>query len=377
MGFNKTYRMAELLELCTEQNIDGTYLANDVKGMTITKEIIPTKADVKKTDLKKFWVIHPNDFIYNPRTHGKKIGFGFNDSNESFIISWNNTGFHVRKDKKDIVLPEYLFMHFNRPEWDREACYRSWGTSTEVFSWDSLCDMKITLPAIDAQRKAVAIYRGLKDNLATQEVGLADLKLTCDGYLDVLRHRLPPTKIGPYLRLSDIRNEHQLGLASVRGISTEKKLIETKANMSGISLANYKELQPRQFVYVADTSRRGDKVAIALNDSDETYLVSSIYTTFCTDETKLLPEYLMLMFHRSEFDRYARFHSWGSARETFDWSELCETEIPLPTMKVQRAIADLFRCYIERQRIADALRQQLKDICLILVRGAVGDLEVE
>jgi len=336
MGFNKTYRMAELLELCTEQNIDGTYLANDVKGMTITKEIIPTKADVKKTDLKKFWVIHPNDFIYNPRTHGKKIGFGFNDSNESFIISWNNTGFHVRKDKKDIVLPEYLFMHFNRPEWDREACYRSWGTSTEVFSWDSLCDMKITLPAIDAQRKAVAIYRGLKDNLATQEVGLADLKLTCDGYLDVLRHRLPPTKIGPYLRLSDIRNEHQLGLASVRGISTEKKLIETKANMSGISLANYKELQPRQFVYVADTSRRGDKVAIALNDSDETYLVSSIYTTFCTDETKLLPEYLMLMFHRSEFDRYARFHSWGSARETFDWSELCETEIPLPTMKVQR-----------------------------------------
>lgn len=377
MGFNKTYRMAELLELCTEQNIDGTYLANDVKGMTITKETIPTKADVKKTDLKKFWVIHPNDFIYNPRTHGKKIGFGFNDSNESFIISWNNTGFHVRKDKKDIVLPEYLFMHFNRPEWDREACYRSWGTSTEVFSWDSLCDMKITLPAIDAQRKAVAIYRGLKDNLATQEVGLADLKLTCDGYLDVLRHRLPPTKIGPYLRLSDIRNEHQLGLASVRGISTEKKLIETKANMSGISLANYKELQPRQFVYVADTSRRGDKVAIALNDSDETYLVSSIYTTFCTDETKLLPEYLMLMFHRSEFDRYARFHSWGSARETFDWSELCETEIPLPTMKVQRAIADLFRCYIERQRIADALRQQLKDICPILVRGAVGDLEVE
>ena len=85
----------------------------------------------------------------------------------------------------------------------------------------------------------------------------------------------------------------------------------------------------------------------------------------------------MLMFHRSEFDRYARFHSWGSARETFDWSELCETEIPLPTMKVQRAIADLFRCYIERQRIADALRQQLKDICPILVRGAVGDLEVE
>ncbi|MCI6283138.1 hypothetical protein [Selenomonas sp.] len=377
MGFNKTYRMAELLELCTEQNIDGTYLANDVKGMTITKEIIPTKADVKKTDLKKFWVIHPNDFIYNPRTHGKKIGFGFNDSNESFIISWNNTGFHVRKDKKDIVLPEYLFMHFNRPEWDREACYRSWGTSTEVFSWDSLCDMKITLPAIDAQRKAVAIYRGLKDNLATQEVGLADLKLTCDGYLDVLRHRLPPTKIGPYLRLSDIRNEHQLGLASVRGISTEKKLIETKANMSGISLANYKELQPRQFVYVADTSRRGDKVAIALNDSDETYLVSSIYTTFCTDETKLLPEYLMLMFHRSEFDRYARFHSWGSARETFDWSELCETEMPLPTMKVQRAVAALFRTYIERQRIADALRQQLKDICPILVRGAVGDLEVE
>ena len=377
MGWNDVERLGTFIERCEERNVKTEYTVDDVRGISNEKEFMRTKADLEGRSLASFQVVQPQEFAFNRRTTrmGEKIAVGFNESERAIIVTEDYVVFRVRETER--LLPTFLFLYLNRAEFDRYARWDSWGSATEFFNWENMCAVQIRLPSIERQRKAVAIYRGLKDNLATQEVGLADLKLTCDGYLDVLRHRLPPTKIGPYLRLSDLRNEHQLGLASVRGISTEKKLIETKANMSGISLANYKELQPRQFVYVADTSRRGDKVAIALNDSDETYLVSSIYTTFCTDETKLLPEYLMLMFHRSEFDRYARFHSWGSARETFDWSELCETEIPLPTMKVQRAIADLFRCYIERQRIADALRQQLKDICPILVRGAVGDLEVE
>ena len=373
MAQNKKYRLGELIEQCTDVNNDGEYTASDVMGMTITKEIIPTKANVDSTDLKSFLVIKPKEFIYNPRTHGKRIGFGFNDTDTSFIISWNNIGFKIKQSSKEIVVPEYLFMHFNRLEWDREACYRSWGTSTEVFSWDALCGMNITLPPLPTQQKAVAVYNELKENLAAYESGLEDLKFTCDGFMEELRKKYEDTKLGQYIKEVDCRNEGALDLSKVRGISTEKSLIATKANMQGVNLDNYKELKPNQFVYVADTSRRGDKVAIALNDTEETFLVSSIYTVFETKQEELCPEYLMMFFSRSEFDRYSRFHSWGSARETFDWSEMCNVKIPLPDIKIQKSIADIYSCYIERKRIAEELREELKNICPLLLRGALGD----
>ena len=92
--------------------------------MTITKEVIPTKADLVNSDLSKFKVVKPNEFIYNPRTHGKKIGLGFNSTLNPFITSWNNTAFKV---SDNLLIPEYLFMLFCRDEWDRNACFRSWG----------------------------------------------------------------------------------------------------------------------------------------------------------------------------------------------------------------------------------------------------------
>ena len=158
------YRLGELLELVTETNSELKYNANDVRGMTITKEIIPTKANVKDTDLSKFLIVHPYEFIFNPRTHGKKIGFGYNNSEDTFLISWNNVAFKVSKDGKSKVLPVYLFLHFNRSEWDREACFRSWGSSTEVFSWDALCEMELDLPPLDVQQKYVDVYNAILAN---------------------------------------------------------------------------------------------------------------------------------------------------------------------------------------------------------------------
>jgi len=371
MGLNKKYRMGTLIEQCSDINNKGEYTASDVMGMTITKEVIPTKANVKNTDLSKFLVIGPKEFIYNPRTHGKRIGFGFNDSDSSFIISWNNIGFRVKKEAEKIVIPEYLFMHFNRLEWDREACYRSWGTSTEVFSWDALCGMKIELPSYIVQQKVLDTYSGMKENLAAYESGLEDLKLTCDGFIEDLRGKYSGTKLDKYLQYSDRRNDEGLDLSHVRGLSIDKKLIPTKANMQGVGLQKYKILEPGQFAYVPVTSRNGNKITIALNDTDEKYLVSSAYEVFGVNADEVSPAYLMMYFSRPEFDRYARFHSWGSARETFDWPELCNIEIPLPGIKMQRSIADIYSCYIERKRIADELREQLKNICPVLLRGAL------
>lgn len=147
------YKIGRLIELTTETNINNMFGADDVRGMTITKEIIPTKADVSTADLSKFLVIRPQEFVFNPRTHGKHIGFGFNNTTESFLISWNNIGFRVKAEMRKIISSEYLFLHFNRNEWDREACYHSWGSSTEVFSWEALCGMELELPDLPTQQK--------------------------------------------------------------------------------------------------------------------------------------------------------------------------------------------------------------------------------
>lgn len=372
MGLTK-YRIGQLIELTTENNLNKTFGPEDVRGMTITKQIIPTKADVSTTDLSKFLVIRPQEFVFNPRTHGKHIGFGFNDSPDSFLISWNNIGFRVKKTMLSVVLPDYLFFHFNRSEWDREACFRSWGSSTEVFSWDALCEMELELPSLSIQQKYVDIYKAMVANQQSYERGLEDLKLVCDGYIEDLRRRMPCEKIGPYIKRHDVRNGPN-GTKNVMGISTSKQFREPTSKVNKNELANYKVCHPRQIAFVQTT--HNEKVfTYAFNNTDQDVVVSSVNEVFSCNENRLEPEYLCMFFNRTEFDRYARFHSWGSARETFTWSDLIDVSIPIPDIKVQKAIAEVFSVYNMRKKINEQLKAQIKDICPILIKGSLEEGE--
>lgn len=172
---------------------------------------------------------------------------------------------------------------------------------------------------------------------------------------------------------SNKRNTQLLSVDCVRGLATSKEIIPTKANMKDVSLDNYKTLEPGQIAYVSDTSRRADKISLGFNDTDDTYLVSSISTVFGTQEDRLLPKYLMLFLTRSEFDRYARFKSWGSARETFDFGEMCRVRIPVPDIKIQESIAEIYTVYRKRIEINEKLKAQIKDICPILIKGAIEE----
>lgn len=80
-----------------------------------------------------------------------------------------------------------------------------------------------------------------------------------------------------------------------------------------------------------------------------------------------------MFFNRSEFDRYARFHSWGSARETFTWNDLIEVAIPVPEVMVQKAIAEIYSVFIERKTVNERLKAQIKDICPILIKGSLEE----
>lgn len=367
------YNLGQLIEKTSEINSDGKYKPENVKGMTITKEIIPTKAKVKATDLSRFLIVQPKEFVYNPRTHGKKIGLGFNNNDKPFIISWNNIAFRVRDE--NVINPTYLFMYFNRGEWDRFAAFNSWGSSTEVFSWNTMCDILIDLPPLSIQEKYVAVYKAMIDNQKAYENGLKDLKLVCDATIEKLRRELPSSQLKQYIELTTNKNTNQaLGLSCVRGISIEKKFIETKAKMDGVSLKPYLIIAPDEFVFVPVTSRNGEKISIAHNQSNESYLCSSSYISFKITKTeKLIPSFLSMFIRREEFDRYARFNSWGSARETFNWEDMQDVKIPIPNMELQQSIVEIYNSYITRREINEKLKEQIKNVCPILINGAIKE----
>ena len=372
MGLSKI-RLGELIEQCDERNNELKYGLDDVKGISIQKIFIETKADMQDVSLSPYKLVKPDDFVYVTVTsrNGGKITLGHNDTQETYIVSSSYIVFKVKDISK--LLPDYLFMYFNRPEFDRYARFNSWGSARETFGWDEMCAIEIDLPSIDIQRKYVDVYNAMLANQRSYARGLEDLKLTCDAYIEELRRKNPCEKIGKYLIQSDERNTLNLSADYVRGLSVSKDMIETKANMNGVNIANYKIVPPRYIAYVADTSRRGDKMSLGFNRTNETYLVSSISTVFKTDTRYLLPEFLMLYICRDEFDRYARFHSWGSARETFDWEDMCDVEIPIPPIDIQQDIVNIYEAYLIRKDINEKLKGQIKDLCPILIKGSVEE----
>ena len=368
-------RLGCFIELVENRNTALLYGEGDVRGVSNNKQFMPTKANNDGRDLNRFYIVAPHEFVYNSRTTrmGEKVGLGYNDSEETFVTSWNNTAFRVSTEGMHSLLPAYLYIYFNRPEFDRYARFNSWGSSTELFTWQDMCDIEIDLPPLPIQQKYVDVYNAMLANQRAYESGLEDLKLTCDAYVERLRREMPHEAIGAYILQSDERNARGLGVEQVRGLAVSKEMIETKANMDGVSLSGYKIVPPSFIAYVPDTSRRGEKMSMGFNNTDETYLVSSISTVFGTEPEKLLPEYLMMFFTRSEFDRYARFNSWGSARETFNWDDMCEVRIPIPDIGVQRSIVNIYNAYIERREINEKMKAQIKDICPILIKGSLEE----
>lgn len=168
--------------------------------------------------------------------------------------------------------------------------------------------------------------------------------------------------LGDFIRQVDVRNTEGKE-ENLLGVSVQKMFIPSIANTVGTDFTKYKVVKRGQFTYIPDTSRRGDKIGIALLTDYDEGLVSNIYTVFeVKDENELLPEYLMLWFSRPEFDRYARFKSHGSVREIMDWDEMCKVELPVPSIDKQRSIVKAYQTITERielkRRINDNLEAQ-------------------
>lgn len=365
-------RLGDYIDVYDVKNIAAVDLP--FCGINKDKTFMPTVANTNELDNSKYKIVEKDVFVFSGMQTGRDvcIRLALYTENQSILVSPAYTTFTVRDKSK--ILPQYLFIQFNRFQMDRYGWFLSDGSIRSNLDWTVFCDILIPLPDIDIQQELVDTYNGLKALAEQNEALIKPLSDACQAYIIDCKKKYPEVQLGEYIEPSDSRNtDGKYTLDDVRGISTEKKFIATKANLDGVSLTSYKIVNRYEFVYVADTSRRGDKIALALNTTNKSLLISSIYTTFrSVDPKELLPEYLYMLLSREEFDRYSRFNSWGSARETFDWGELCRVRIPLPPPEVQQAIVNIYNCAEEAKNIAAEAREKMKMLCPALVQRAIN-----
>ena len=338
----------------------------NVMGISVRKEFRVPTSKVNPNELSTYKIVEPGQFAFVQTTHNEKcFAFAYNDTNKQIVVSSVNEVFYV--DEK-YIHPRYLQMFLNRSSFDRYARFNSWGSAREVFSWDDLCAVEIEIPPINIQRKYVDIYMAMVANQQSYERGLEDLKLVCDGYIEDLRRKTTTECIGPYISPCDERN-FDLSVTLAQGITNEKVFASPKQVAE--SERSAKIVRKGQFAYNRATTRNGEKISIAYRE-DEDCVVSSAYQVFeIKKKDKLIPEYLMMWFKRSEFDRYARYMSKGSAHEFFEYSDMEEVKLPIPDIKIQEAIANIYSVYMTRKRLNEQLKAQIKDICPILIRGSL------
>ncbi|HEL0571194.1 TPA: restriction endonuclease subunit S [Streptococcus equi subsp. zooepidemicus] len=369
-------KLGMYLETYDERNQDRLD-ATHVVGISTSKEFIETKAKLDGVSLKSYKVVPPQHFAYVSDTsrRGEKISLSYNASDEEYLVSSISTVFKVIDN--ELLSSEFLFMYFNRPEFDRFSRYNSWGSARETFSWDDMCDIEIDLPPLAIQEKYVAVYQAMLANQKAYENGLEDLKLVCDGYFDKLKKdRSLYKRLGNFIEKNELRNsDKKLGKEHVRGISNKKEFMLTKADISKTDLSKFLVIPKNSFAYNSRTDGR-DMLVLAINKLDEPVTVTWNYNSFNIIDNKireLNPDYLYAFLKRAEFDRLVRFMSWGSSQELFSWDSLGDVKIPVPDIKIQNSIAQLYNVYLERKQINERLKQQIKEICPILIAGAIKE----
>ena len=364
------YKLGSLIEQCDTRNKEEKYTVDNVRGISTGKVFIGTKANMDGVSLTSYKIVRKDEFAYVADTsrRGDKIAVAFNKKDD-ILISSIYTVFRV--NRTDLLISDYLFMYFNRPEFDRYSRFNSWGSARETFSWEDMCDIEINLPPLPIQQKYVDIYNAMIENQKSYERGLEDLKLVCDAYIEDLRRKMPCKAIGKYIQRKNDKNSDNK-ISKVMGLSTQKQFREAQSRVNKNELSKYKITMPNEFVFVPTTDT-WKVLAFGLNIFKEPIVVSQIYEVFSVDIDTIEPRYLAMWLSRNEFDRYARYNSWGSARENFSFEDMRDVKIPIPDISVQRSIADIYTVYNERKKINEKLKSQIKDICPILIKGSLEE----
>lgn len=370
---SKLKRLGDYIEQSDLRNRDKKVVR--LRGISTAKQFIESNANMTGVDISTYKIVKTREFAYVADTsrRGEKIALAFNDD-EPCIISSIYTAFRV-KDENDL-LPEYLFLWFRRSEFDRYARFHSWGSARETFDWLDMCEVRLPIPTIAEQKRYVSLFNALIKNQRCYESTLQDLQLISNTFIKDQIKKGNVQRLGLLIKQTEEKNSDSSN-RNLLGISINKVFIQSRANREDLNVSSCKVIRKRQFGYVTVTSRNGGKISIALLNEPEG-IISSTYIAFeVIDTSVLLPEYLYLWFSRPEFDRYARFHSWGSARETFDWADMCNVTLPIPSIDEQKSIVAIHHTLETRKQINEKLKETIRPLCPVLMQGVMKDLKIK
>ena len=361
----KWVRLCDYIQRIDERNKDHSIKI--VKSVSVFKEFRDTNAKVDKTQLHNYKIVYPGDISFVQTTGNEKcLAAALSEFSFPIVVTSVN---EVLRTKKELLLPEYLMIYFIRKETDRYARYNSWGSARETFTWDDMCNITIPLPSIEEQQKVVNVWKACKEIKEQNEAKAAPLMQLCQSYIQELKHIYPAKEIGPYIHRIDERNTDK-SIKEVRSVSVTKEFNETNAKVDKNNLGSYKIVRENQISFVQTTGNE-KCICAAINHMGFPIVVTSVNEVFETDENYLIADYLHMIFRRKETDRYARFHSWGSARETFTWEDMKRFSIPLPPLDVQRAIVNIYKCANEAKQIAEEADKLSRAVCPALLQHVI------
>ena len=366
------YNIGELIEQSDIRNLNEELSVDNIKGISTGKQFIETKADMNGVSVLSYKIVKEDEFAYVADTsrRGDKIALAYNRGKDRILISSIYTVFYVKR--KDLLLSDYLFMFFNRLEFDRYSRFNSWGSAREMFSWEDVCDMYIELPSLEIQQKYVDVYNAMLSNQRSYERGLEDLKLSFEALIDNYKHKSEKKTVGQLLKEVDNRNKGG-SVTDVQGINVTKKFMPSVANTNGVDLSKYKLVSKGQFAFSGMQTGRDECIRIALLDKEEPIVISPAYSVLEVKDKDVLAKYIMMWFSRQEVDRLGWFMSDASIRTNLDMDRFYEIEIPVPDIGVQQAIVEIYNAYNVRREINKKLKAQIKDICPILIKGSIEE----
>ena len=366
------YKLGELIELLNSRNSELRYKADDVRGVNNLKQFMSTKADLSNRDLSKFQIVASGDFVFNHRTsrNGSKFSIAYNDTQKTVICTEDYVVFRIKSECTSQLMAEWLYLYFNRPEFDRYVITNSWGSSTEFYNWEDICDIDIELPDITVQQKYVNIYKAMLANQQSYECGLEDLKLTIDAIMEKFKHNTVRVGLGELIEESDVRNNDER-ISNVNGVNKDKQFMP--AVTSGTDLSKYKIVRKKQFACNLMHVGRDMAVPVALRTDDEPIIVSPAYLVFNIKNPNVLEEFVLMWLSREETDRYAWFMCDTNVRSGMEKKRFFEIEIPIPSITEQKSLVEMFQVLSMRRNINEKLKAQIKDICPILIKGSLEE----
>ena len=363
------YRIGDLISVVDERNDIGI---REFYGININKEFMPTVANTEGLDETKYKVVRKNRFVYSGMQTGRDecIRISMYTKDSPILVSPAYTTFEVTS--LDTVIPLYFFMKFLTKERDRYGAFCSDGSIRSNLDWDVFCDIEIELPSLEVQQKYVNVYNAMLSNQQSYEHGLEDLKRLVEVLIDEYKYKADRKTVGSILKEIDFRNSDG-AISDVQGINITKQFMPSVANTYDVNLSKYKIVRKGQFAFSGMQTGRDECIRIALFNKEEPIIISPAYTVLETKDDTVLAEYVMMWFSRKEVDRLGWFMSDASIRTNLDMDRFWEIEIPIPELKVQKAIVEIYTTYNERRKINEKLKAQIKDICPIIIKGSIEE----